>query len=203
MNRKRRERRCTICKPGPDRIDVHVGRRPRQALRLAGRSHIALAAAVGVSFQAVQKYERGEGTPKTAAGVQTVPLSAEPVKRPKEWKMRSRFKKPDDLIFPNGQGYQIGHGNLLKWHFMLLFEALEAAHADDRASEPAPPRRFNWHGLRHYAVLCWIEAGLAPKTFQTLASHASLAVTMDRDGRLFPREDHKKATDGIAKGLLA
>jgi hypothetical protein len=68
---------------------------------------------------------------------------------------------------------------------------------------PAPPRRFNWHALRHFAVSSWIEAGFAPKTVQTFAGHASLQVTMDRYGHLFPSEDHKKAMDQIAKGLFA
>jgi integrase len=38
---------------------------------------------------------------------------------------------------------------------------------------------------------------------QTFAGHASLQVTMDRYGQLFPSEDHKKAMDEIAKGLFA
>ena len=43
-------------------------------------------------------------------------------------------------------------------------------------------KRFNWHALRHYAVSRWIDAGLQPKTIQTFAGHATLAVTMDRYG---------------------
>ena len=57
--------------------------------------------------------------------------------------------------------------------------------------------------LRHFAVSCWIDAGLAPKTVQTFAGHASLQVTMDRYGHLFPSEDHQKAMNQIAKGLFA
>jgi integrase len=63
--------------------------------------------------------------------------------------------------------------------------------------------RFNWHGLRHFAVSCWIEAGLAAKTVQTFAGHASLQVTMDRYGHLFPSDDHRNAMDQIARGLFA
>jgi integrase len=47
-------------------------------------------------------------------------------------------------------------------------------------------------------VSCWIEAGLSPKTVQTLAGHSSLQVTMDRYGHLFKSDDHKKAMDAIA-----
>jgi integrase len=143
-----------------------------------------------------------EGAPKSAAGVRTVPISDQLTVMLKTWKLKSKCKKPDDLIFPNGKGNHIGHDNLIKRQFLPLFERLEAAHKDDPAI-PAPPPRFNWHGLRHFAVSCWIEAGLTPKTVQTFAGHASLQVTMDRYGHLFPSEDHKIAMDQIAKGLFA
>lgn len=120
----------------------------------------------------------------------------------KVWKLQSKFKKPEDLIFPNGDGSYIGHDNLVKRRFKPLFDKLEAGHKNDPTSS-LPPRRFNWHALRHFAVSCWIEAGMTPKTVQTFAGHASLQVTMDRYGHLFPSEDHNKAMDQIAKGLFA
>jgi integrase len=141
-----------------------------------------------------------EGAPKSVAGVRTVSLSKQLVAMLRAWKLKSKCKKLDDLIFPNGEGNHIGHDNLI---FLPLFERLEAAHKDDPASIPMPPPRFNWHGLRHFAVSCWIEAGLTAKTVQTFAGHASLQLTMDRYGHLFPSEDHKKAMDRIAKGLFA
>ena len=63
-------------------------------------------------------------------------------------------------------------------------------------------RRRNWHALRHFAVSCWIEAGLSPKTVQTFAGHSSLQVTMDRYGHLFKSDDHKKAMDAIAADMF-
>lgn len=53
-------RRHTIREHGPDPVDVHVGRRLRQARFLAGMSQEELGSGIGVSFQAVQKYEHGE-----------------------------------------------------------------------------------------------------------------------------------------------
>ena len=44
---------------GPDPIDVSVGARIRLARKTRGLSQQALAAAVGITFQQVQKYERG------------------------------------------------------------------------------------------------------------------------------------------------
>ena len=131
-----------------------------------------------------------EGAPKSVAGVRTVPLSAQLVSMLKAWKLKSKFSGLDDLIFPNRHGRHLGHDNLIKRQFLPLFDELKTV------------KRFNWHGLRHFAVSCWIEAGLAPKTVQTFAGHASLQVTMDRYGHLFPSDDHRKAKDQIASGLF-
>ena len=144
-----------------------------------------------------------EGAPKSAAGVRTVPMSDQLTVMLKTWKLKSKFKRPDDLIFPNSAGNHIGHDNVVKRRFIKLFETLETAHEDDPANSPPPPSRFNWHALRHFAVSCWIEAEFAPKTVQTFAGHASLQVTMDRYGHLFPSDDYKKTMDRIAKGLFA
>jgi integrase len=140
---------------------------------------------------------RDEGAPKTDAGVRTVPLSAPMIAMLKEWKLRSKFSKPDDLVFPNSEGRHIGHDNFVKRRFLPLLDRAIAANSGVLTT------RFNWHALRHFAVSCWIEARLAPKTVQTFAGHASLQITMDRYGHLFPSEDHRKAMDAIAKGLLA
>ncbi len=53
-------RRRTVKEHGPDPADVHVGGRLRLARGLLGLSQVQVAQALGVSFQAVQKYERGE-----------------------------------------------------------------------------------------------------------------------------------------------
>lgn len=143
-----------------------------------------------------------EGPPKSVAGVRTVPISDQLIALLRAWKLKSKFKKPDDLIFPNGEGNYIGHDNLVKRRFKPLFDKVEASHVNEQRSSP-PPRRFNWHALRHFAISCWIEAGMAPKTVQTFAGHASLQVTMDRYGHLFPSEDHKRVMDQIARGVLA
>ena len=125
-----------------------------------------------------------EGAPKSTAGVRTIRLSDKLVAALKAWKLKSKFSRPDDLIFPNQQGGYMGHDNLIKRYFLPL--------------KPS----FNWHALRHFAVSTWIEAGLTPKTIQTFAGHASLQITMDRYGHLFPSDSHKQAMDAIAKGLF-
>ena len=45
--------------PGPNRIDAHVGARVRLHRKMRGLSQEALAQRLGLTFQQVQKYERG------------------------------------------------------------------------------------------------------------------------------------------------
>jgi integrase len=142
-----------------------------------------------------------EDVPKTAAGMRTIPLSSTLVLLLKEWKLRTKRSKPDDLVFPSRRGWYVGHDTMVKRKFLPLFDMLAARHAEDPVNHPPPPPRFNWHGLRHFAVSCWIEAGLSPKAVQTFAGHSSLQVTMDRYGHLFKSEDHRRAMDAIANDL--
>lgn len=79
-----------------------------------------------------------EGAPKSTAGVRTVPLSAQLVSALKTWKLKSRFSKTEDLIFPNRDGGYRGHDNLIKRQFLPLFDALEAAHKNDPNNCPRP-----------------------------------------------------------------
>jgi transcriptional regulator with XRE-family HTH domain len=59
MNKLARKMPYTAKAHGPDPVDVHVGRRLRLRRTLLGYSQMQLAAAVGVTFQQIQKYERG------------------------------------------------------------------------------------------------------------------------------------------------
>jgi transcriptional regulator with XRE-family HTH domain len=52
-------RSSTKIKSGPDPVDVHVGKQIRLRRRLLGVSQEKLAGALGLTFQQVQKYERG------------------------------------------------------------------------------------------------------------------------------------------------
>jgi len=143
-----------------------------------------------------------EDVTKTAAGMRTIPLAQPVVLMLKEWKLRTKRKKPAELVFPNKRGWYTGHDNMIKRKFLPLFDRLAEKHRENPDANPEPPARFNWHALRHFAVSCWIEAGLSPKTVQTFAGHSSLQVTMDRYGHLFKSDDHKKAMDAIAQDML-
>ena len=58
MFRPKRRRR-TVLEDGPREIDVHVGMRVRQRRVLCGLSQTELASSIDLTFQQLQKYERG------------------------------------------------------------------------------------------------------------------------------------------------
>jgi transcriptional regulator with XRE-family HTH domain len=55
----RSRKRQTVKDGGPDPVDVHVGNRARLRRMVLGLSQVELAEKIGVSFQQIQKYERG------------------------------------------------------------------------------------------------------------------------------------------------
>ncbi len=55
----KKKKRLTVAKDGPRPIDVHVGSRVRLRRTLLGLSQEGLGKAVGLTFQQIQKYERG------------------------------------------------------------------------------------------------------------------------------------------------
>jgi integrase len=143
-----------------------------------------------------------EDVTKTAAGMRTVPLAQPLILMLKEWKVRTKRKKDSDLVFPSKRGWYTGHANMVKRKFAPLFDEIVKRHRENPAEYPESPERFNWHALRHFAISCWIEADLKPKTVQTFAGHSSLQVTMDCYGHLFKSDDHKKAMDAIAADMF-
>lgn len=54
-----KKKRLTVAEDGPRPVDVHVGNRVRLRRTLLGMSQEALGKAVGLTFQQIQKYERG------------------------------------------------------------------------------------------------------------------------------------------------
>ncbi len=130
-----------------------------------------------------------EDLPKSAAGLREVPLGSEIVRMLREWRLRSKFSKPGDLVFPDRKGGYTRQSNMTSRYFRPLREKIGAPH-------------LVWHSLRHFAVSCWIEQGFQPKTVQAYSGHSNIAITFSRYGHLFPTEDHRKAMDRIAKDLF-
>jgi integrase len=95
----------------------------------------------------------------------------------------------DDFVFSDSEGGFTRHTNFLRRKWNPVIKTAEVG--------------IGWHALCHFAVSTWTEAGLAPKAVQTLAGHATYAITMNRYGHLFPSDDHAAAMDKIAKALFA
>lgn len=129
-------------------------------------------------------------TTKSGAGRRTVPIGKAMIDHLKTWKASSKHNGFDDFVFTDSRGGFIRHTNFMKRDWKPLI-----------AKTNAPD--IGWHALRHYAISTWIEAGLSPKAVQTLAGHASYAITMNRYGHLFPSDDHKAAFDRIAETLAS
>jgi integrase len=160
--------------------------------------HLDLKAGV-VNIETRVSRKLTEDTTKSAAGLREVPLGAVVVKAMKAWKLKTSFKKDEDLVFPNSRGNFESHTNMRK----RIFDPIVKRAGEEMKAAGKKFERFGWHGLRHFAISTWIEANLKPKTVQTFAGHSSLAVTMDRYGHLFPSESHRQAMNQIASSLFA
>ena len=151
------------------------------------------------------------GVPKSIQGERTVPATPMVLNTLREWKLvcpkRNTGKLDDaghpvmalDLVFPNGSGNVETLGNILKRGLHPAWvTAAVAIDTGEKASKGQPilaPKYTGLHCLRHWFASWCInrkeEGGLAlpPKVVQERLGHATIALTMDRYGHLFPRDD--------------
>lgn len=73
----------------------------------------------------------------------------------------------------------------------------------DDDGKPVLDAKFSLHALRHAAAALFIEQGFPPKKVQALMGHASLQMTFDTYGYLFPSEaDDRAKMDAMEDGLF-
>ncbi|MBJ7408771.1 MAG: site-specific integrase [Phenylobacterium sp.] len=142
-------------------------------------------------------YEDGQGA-KTESGNREIPLSSQLLDILRVWRGELSATDQEDLIFPNDNGTYRDQNHVRAELYYPLVESIILRWTD--GPKPVRPR---WHDLRHFAVSCWIEAGMPAKAVQEFAGHASLSTTMDIYGHLFPSDDHHQYMDGIAIALGA
>ena len=130
----------------------------------------------------------GFDTTKSNAGQRTVRLGQKMADALATHKEASSYKSDDDFVFADSKGGFTRHTNMLKRKWNPLTKKVGQA-------------GLGWHSLRHFAISTWIEAGLQPKAVQTLAGHATFAITMNRYGHLFPSDDHQDVFDKVAETL--
>ena len=165
------------------------------------------------------------GQPKSEAGERQVPVPPIVVNTLREWKLvcprRATDKLDDDgkpirildLVFPNGQGKVESLANIIN-------RALKPAQVRagivtdtgrvDEAGQPVMAAKYTgMHALRHfYASWCInrrADGGLElpPKVVQERLGHATIALTMDRYGHLFPRGDDGAELAAAERTLLS
>jgi integrase len=146
------------------------------------------------------------GAPKSEAGERTVPLIPMVVAALKEWKLACP-KGPLDLVFPNGRGRIENHGHIVArswWPVQVEAGVCEVAKDGEGkvVSEAVrKPRYTGLHATRHFFASFLInrrqdggmvENGLPAKVVQERLGHATIAMTMDTYGHLFPLADDQE-----------
>src|SRR5262249_4491945 len=188
--------------PTPDEIrrllDAAVGGRSRallmtaaftglRASELRGRpwARVKLARGTITVSQRADRYN-AIGVPKSATSRRTVPIGPMVVNTLRQWRLASKDK--DGLVFPTQEGTPENHSNLVQ---RVLEPALLAAGVVAKNGSP----KYGMHALRHfYASWCINrrkDGGLElpPKTVQARLGHATIVLTLDLYGHLFPSSD--------------
>ena len=149
------------------------------------------------------------GSPKSEAGHRSIPMSPLVMSAVREWKLicprlGTTENEPGrlSLVFPNGNGKPESHANIINRGFdpIQIKAGVAEAHATKRTKDgrPVMEAKYGMHALRHFFASWAIEQGFSPKRLQALLGHASIQMTFDVYGHLFPskEDDHAKFAAG-------
>jgi integrase len=138
------------------------------------------------------------GAPKSEAGTRVVPIGPDLLNVLREWKLAC---PPGELVFPTKRGRIEHHSNIVRAFKSLVLAA-------GLKNNLGKPKYGGLHALRHfYASWCInrkADGGLElpPKVVQTRLGHASIVMTMDRYGHLFPTGDDGSELASAERALL-
>jgi integrase len=202
--------------PSPDEIRallVHLTDRRRPLLLTAIFSGLRTSELLGLRWSDID-FKRGVlhvrqradrygmiGRPKSAAGERTVPLPPVVLNTLREWKLACP-KGERDLAFPNIYGGLDHRSSVINRTFRPAQVAAGIVNARGRA------KYGGLHALRHfYASWCInrkVDGGLELplKVVQTRLGHASIQMTADRYGHLFPSGDDGAELAAAEKALM-
>jgi integrase len=139
------------------------------------------------------------GAPKSHSGERSIPLGPFVVNTLKEWKLACP-KGEAGLVFPTTTGRIEHHKNMLR----ALGPVMVKAGLTDKEGEP----KYALHAFRHfYASWCINRKedgglGLPLKVVQERLGHASILMTSDTYGHLFPRGDDGDELAAAERSLL-
>jgi integrase len=141
------------------------------------------------------------GRPKSSAGTRTIPLLPMVVNALREWKLACP-PNGQDLVFPARRGNPICLTHIIRRGWRPTQVAAGVVNAQGRAKYPG------LHSLRHfYASWCInrrADGGLELpiKVVQGRMGHASIQMTADRYGHLFPRGDDSAELAAAERAFL-
>jgi integrase len=164
--------------------------------------------------QRVDRYGK-IGPPKSKAGTRSIPLFPIVVNTLRELKLASE-RNDADLVFANKNGRPVSHADLINGGLLptllaagLVSPALDK-HRKSRTGKRGRPlltgKYTGLHAFRHWfaswCINCEADGGLALpyKSVQYRLGHATLAITTDTYGHLFP-ENH--GAERLAAGEAA
>jgi integrase len=141
------------------------------------------------------------GQPKSEAGTRTVPFGKVVANTLKEWRLACPNSELD-LVFPNGAGRIENLANIINRGL------IPACISGGVATKTGKAKYTGLHSLRHFYASWCINRhedgglGLPPKVVQERLGHASITMTFDRYGHLFPRGDNTEFTDAAELRLM-
>jgi integrase len=157
------------------------------------------------------------GNLKSESAERTIPVGPFVLNTLKEWKLACP-KNDDDLVFPTASGNIQHHSNIVRELKSVVFAAGLTAPILDEHGKPAKDaegkpvieaKYTGLHAFRHFYASWLINAHqdggqeLPAKVVQTQLGHASIVMTFDIYGHLFPRGDDGAQLAAAEKALLA
>ncbi|MBY5888086.1 site-specific integrase [Rhizobium leguminosarum] len=160
--------------------------------------------------QRVDQY-REIGPPKSEAGSRTIPVPPLVTNTLKELKLK-QGNKPG-LVFPNPDGDSRSHSNVVRKGLQPAMVragvTIDTGKPDKNGNPILKAKYTGLHALRHFYASWLINRkedgglGLPAKMVQERLGHASIVMTMDVYGHLFPRSDDGKELEQAANTLFS
>jgi integrase len=132
------------------------------------------------------------GPCKSKSGYRTIQIGDDLVDELGRWKVKCP-SSPQSFVFPDAAGSILSAEQIL-WRLLAVQSLIGMKRVNGRG-------KYTMHSLRHFYASIMIDAGTPPKRLQYLLGHATLAMTMDTYGHLFPAGENE--TDRINKAMAA
>jgi integrase len=125
--------------------------------------------------------KRKIGPVKTKASYRTIQIGDDLVAELRRWK---ELCPPGtlNLVFPDENVNVMSEGRIRD----MLYEVQLRIGLTRPGQDGEPRPKYSVHSLRHFYASIMIDVGTPPKRLQELLGHASLQMTMDLYGHLFP-----------------